>query len=655
MRLIRIGIANLNTTVGAFRSNVDKLIENARRMADDDCTLGCFQEQVIGGYPAEDLVQWRSFVDQQWAALREFARACQGFKAKTTFVVGLTVGHGGNLYNCVAAVAGGSILGIVPKEKLPTYGVFYENRTFTHGWPGMDERVDGHVPFGDLVFEVPWGTFGLEVCEDIWSPDGPMRRRAYSGAELIVNASASPWRSGVTATRKEMISTRAGDNQATVVYVNQVGGDDSLVFDGGAYVNQNGRMLFEGARWTEAYATVDLDLDRTLRLRRENTTWRTDCERFFAAAPRSKKLSYGIGNFPNRDGYRYPTPAHRSFFMPAHAHGRCPVDEYFADMTEAMIMGMDYLVKTKAFRKIGIALSGGKDSVLTLCIARLWAERHFAALPDEERAKAAKDFIHCFSMPTRFNSATTKGISHDVCEELGVTFKELSIEEAFDREVEAAKAMLAEGETLTPITVQNVQARIRGARMWNWANSAGGFWLQTSNMSEKAVGYSTVGGDLMGAFSLIANEPKTVVIEHLRWLCERHGWEAVAKVLATKASAELADGQEDEKDLMPFPVLDACFALFAGEKLEPAEVYRVVRGMWTDEELAEMAPHYKEGMLLAWVERFTKLFVGSIFKWVLTPESVHLGGLDLDRERALQLPVVQSREWLGLEKLSERK
>ncbi|HTM68773.1 MAG TPA: NAD(+) synthase, partial [Candidatus Binatia bacterium] len=609
------------------------------------------QEQVIGGYPAEDLVQWKSFVDQQWAALQRFARASTGFKAKTMFTFGLTVGLGGNLYNAVAAVSNGLIHGIVPKEKLPTYGVFYENRTFTHGYPGMDEKLDGHVPFGDLVFELPFGTFALEVCEDIWSPDGPMRRRAYSGAELIINASASPWRAGVTATRREMLSTRAGDNQATVVYVNQVGGNDSLVFDGGAYVNQNGRMMFEGERWKEAYATAVVDLDRTLRLRRENTTWRTDCERFFASSPRAKVLRYGTGNFPNRDGYRYPAPAHKSFFMPAHVHGACPRDEFFRDMTEAMVMGMDYLVKTKAFRKIGIALSGGKDSVLTLCIARLWAERHFG--PGQEAA--VKDFIHCFSMPTRFNSATTKGISHDVCEELGVTFKELSIEEAFDREVEAAKAMLSEGEMLTPITVQNIQARIRGARMWNWANSAGGFWLQTSNMSEKAVGYSTVGGDLMGAFSLIANEPKTVVIEHLRWLCHEHGWEAVAKVLETKASAELADGQEDEKDLMPFPVLDACFALFAGEKLEPAEVYRVVREMWTDEELAEMAPNYKEGVLRTWVERFTKLFVGSIFKWVLTPESVHLGGLDLDRERALQLPVVQSREWLGLEKLAADK
>ncbi len=654
MRLIKIGLASVNTTVGAFASNTDTVIAFARQIAEQQCTVGCFQEQVIGGYPAEDLVQWRSFVEQQWTQLARFAAATGSFATPTVYALGVTAQDGGHLYNCVAVVANGRILGIVPKEKLPTYGVFYENRTFTHGVPGMARMVNDGVPFGDMIFRFPFGTVAVEVCEDIWSPDGPMRRRCYGGAELVVNASASPWRAGVDATRREMIATRAGDNQATVVYVNQVGGNDSLVFDGGGYVCQNGRMLAAAPRWREGLATQVVDLDRTSRQRRENTTWRTDCEQFMKRGDAVRIVESGIGLAPNRPGFRYPAPANRSFFIPAHDHdAHCPASAYFDDLIEAMIIGLDYFAKTKAFDKIGIALSGGKDSVLTLLVAWLYARRRF-----ENDAQRIKDFIHCFSMPTRFNSDVTRKISRRLCRALWVDFKEIPIEDAFDRETAAAQAMLAPGEALTPITLQNIQARIRGARMWNWANSSRGFWLQTSNMSEKAVGYSTVGGDLMGAFSLIANLPKTAVIELIRHIAEKaeireyHAAmmirEVIDSLLATKASAELAAGQADENDLMPFPVLDACFALFAGEKMAPVEVYKVVSDMWTYDELIAMDMSYKPGTIKAWVKKFVLLFQRNIFKWVLTPEAVHLGALDLDRERALQLPVVQSPEWLDL-------
>jgi len=651
MRLIKIGLANINTTVGAFASNTDRAIGFARQLAGAGSTVGCFQEQVIGGYPAEDLVQWRCFVDDQWKQLERFAAATAGFP--TVFVVGLTVEDASHLYNAAAVVCCGRVAGIVPKEKLPTYGVFYENRTFSRGLPGRVVRMRraGGIPLGDLIFRFPFGVMAIDVCEDIWSPDGPMRRRAYSGAELVVNVSASPWRAGITGTRREMISTRAADSQATVVYVNQVGGNDSLVFDGGGYVNQNGRMFAEAERWREGLTTQVIDLDRTARQRHENTTWRTDAEEYLKSHPTVETVDFPDGPAAGPD-LDYPAPVSKSFFIPEDRPAANPRQEYFRDLIEAMIAGLDYYAKTVRHGPIGIALSGGKDSVLTLIIARLYAERRFAGLPEKKKAAAIRDFIHCFSMPTRFNTAATQNISRDLCCQIGVTFKELSIEEAFGREVRATETML--GPTpLTPVTVQNIQARIRGMRMWNWANSSGAFWLQTSNMSEKAVGYTTIGGDMMGAYSLIANLPKTVIIELLRFIADEYGWPAVRDVLRTKASAELAAGQEDEKDLMPFPVLDACFALFAGEKMEPAEVYRVVRGMFSDEDLKAMEPGYRPGRLKEWVEKFTQLFVRSIFKWVQTPESVHLGGLDLDRERALQLPVVQSSEWLRLEALKK--
>src|SRR5215207_6149621 len=195
------------------------------------------------------------------------------------FVIGVVVAREAHRYNAAAVVHRGRILGVVPKEKLPTYNVFYEARTFSRGRPYLESTLDGGVPFGDFIFRFDWGVLGVEVCEDIWSPDGPMRRRVYSGAEIIANISASPYRLGVSWTRREMIATRSSDNQCVIAYANGVGGQDNLIFDGGGYVCQNGRVLLESPRFAPGWWRQVVDLDRTSRLRAENTTWRDDALR----------------------------------------------------------------------------------------------------------------------------------------------------------------------------------------------------------------------------------------------------------------------------------------------------------------------------------------------------------------------------------------
>jgi NAD+ synthase (glutamine-hydrolysing) len=652
MQNLRIALANLNPTVGAIETNVDRMIEIAREASSEKASLLGFTEQVVSGYPTEDLVQWPGFVAAQWKALRRFAAATGKLPFPTVSTVGLTVTDRGLLYNAVAVVAAGKIAGIVPKEHLPTYDVFYERRVFARGIPGVTSRIED-VPFGDFVFRLPFATLAVEVCEDTWVPDGPMLRRSASGAELVVNVSASPFRGGVVETRRELLATRASDHQVTLVYVNQFGGQDSLVFDGGGYVNQNGRMIFEAERWREGWSSTIVDLDRTRRLRRENTTFRAQAEAYLGSHPPTEAIEVEL------PGYRspaldYPVPPGKSFFVPAPSATASSEVAWYEDLVAAMKTGLaGYFEKTGAFGRLGIALSGGKDSALTLVIAWLYARDRFARAPEKERAGKIRDFIHCFSMPTRFNSEATKAISRNLARELGVSFKEVSIEEAFAREVAAAEAMLGEGENLPPLARQNIQARIRGARMWNWANAARAMWLQTGNMSEKAVGYTTIGGDLMGAYSLLGNLPKTIVVRVLDHLRAKHRIEALDELMKTSASAELQEDQEDERDLMPFAVLDACFALFAGEKLMPRELYLAIRAMWTDEELSRMRSDYRSGMLKEWVKRFCRLFVGSIFKWVQAPQAVHLGALDLDRERALQIPVVQSPEWLEIDSIDE--
>ena len=636
MRLVRIALANVNATVGATRSNVDRAIAAARAAAADGATLVALPEQVIGGYPPEDLVQWRAFVEAQQAELRRFARETAALGCAS--VLGLVMARGPHLYNVAALVHAGRIWGFVPKEKLPLYNVFYEARTLARGAPGLHDTVDG-VPFGDLLFELDLGVVALEVCEDAWSPDGPMRRRSYAGAELVVNVSASPFRVGIAETRREMLATRAADCQVTLAYVNLVGANDGLVFDGGGIVSQNGRTLHDQARFREGVEAVTVDLNRTARLRTENTTWREDQSSFAAHAQLTRRVTVDAPTSftSGRGTLSFPVPPNRSFFLPSEATPLRPRDTFCQELLDALALGVgDYFEKNGCFKTIGVALSGGRDSLLVLAIARRWIDRRWADLPEAGRKAKARDVLRAFFMPSRFSSKETRAAAEQVARDYDAPLTVVAIDDAVERELVAVEKMLQPGEALTVIAKQNVQARVRSERMWTWANSAGGLFLQTSNMSEKAVGYVTIGGDGEGALSVIANVPKTVVNYLLDWLYETTKAEGIRLTLLKPASAELAEDQEDERELMPFAVLDACFALFADEKMAPDEVALALRAVFPDHDAAKIDD---------WAARFVRLFSASIYKWVQAPIGLHVGNLDLERERALQLPVVQRAEW----------
>ncbi|HEX7118850.1 MAG TPA: nitrilase-related carbon-nitrogen hydrolase [Longimicrobiales bacterium] len=637
MRLLKLGLASVDPTVGAVRSNAERVLAMARAMAAEDVAVACFPEQAIGGYPHEDLVQWRAFVAAQREALERIA--AETASLPTVLVIGAVVGVGGHLFNVAAVLHGGRILAFVPKEKLPTYDIFYEARTLSRGGPGLALDAAG-VPLGDFIFGFDFGVLAVEVCEDAWSPDGPMRRRCFSGAELVVNISASPYRVGVVSTRREMLATRSADNQATLVYVNRVGAQDGLIFDGGGAVFQGGRLELDAPRFREGWAACVVDLDRTRRQRVQNTTWRGDWEGF---RDHGRAVPVIRSDAPTADGSRLAWPAPRGgLFLPPSAPPPPPAREtVLDDIFEALALGVaDYYAKTGAFRAIGVALSGGRDSLLTLLVAWRARERlgeaavHDAA-PGAE--PAPRPPLLAFYMPSRFSGADTRAAVHRICADLAVPLTTVPIDEALDRELDAARAMLGGAEP-SPVTVQNIQARVRAARMWSWANSAGGLFLQTGDMSEKAAGYTTIGGDLEGALSVIANVPKTVVVALLERLYARFNFEGIRRTLATEPGPELAEAQLAERELMPFPLLDACLYLYAAERLSPEEVAAA---------LPSLFPDVDPGRLREEAQRFARLFTAAIYKWVQAPLSLHIGSLDLDRERALQLPVVQRNEWGG--------
>jgi len=629
VRLIKIGLASINSTVGAFSANVNQCLAAAREMTEAGTTIGLFPEQAVAGYPAEDLIQWQGFVEHQWTELARFAR--ETATLEPVFVLGVSILHDSLRYNCAAVIARGQIVGLVPKEKLPTYSIYYESRTVSRGLPHLAEIHQG-VPFGDLTFGFDFGVIAVEVCEDLWSPDGPIKRRTYAGAELSLNLSASVFRIGIDDTRRELIATRAADHQCTIAYVNAVGANDGLIFDGGGFVNQNGKLLVEAPRFKRGVAYAVVDLDRTARLRAENTTWRQDREEFAASHPMTARIVVPddhVSTAASRARLTYPVPAHRSFFLPGAPTRRDPRTALFEDILDALALGVgDYFEKTGAFKQIGISLSGGRDSLLTLLIAHRYAANVTNGAPGK--------LLRAFYQPSRYSSAETRKGAETICLDLGVPLDVISIDDAYERELAAVRQFLGPAGTVTELTKQNIQARLRAQRMWNWSNSAGGLFLQTGNMSEKAVGYTTVGGDLMGALAVLANVPKTVVMALLDYLHQKHGYPGIAAVLAKPAGPELAPNQSGEEELMPFPILDACFYLFAGEKLLPEDVSFA---------LVTMFPEHQPAQIAAWVQKFVRLFLQSIFKWVQSPLSLHIGNLDLERERALQLPVVTNSTW----------
>lgn len=318
--------------------------------------------------------------------------------------------------------------------------------------------------------------------------------------------------------------------------------------------------MLETPRFREGFAAAVVDVDRTTRSRREASTWRSDLEAFRRTERIVPAMRIAAAT-ADRSRLAYPAPpAGSTFFLPSAAvPAMSPRDELLDDIFEVLALGVaDYHRKVGVFTSIGVALSGGRDSLLTLLVAwRALGLLHPGLAADALRDEA-RTRLFTFYMPTRFSSEATRGAAARISEELGATFTIVPIEQAFERELEATRATLGEdGAPLTPLTEQNVQARIRGSRMWSWANTSGALFLQTGNMSEKAVGYTTVGGDLEGAFSVIANLPETVVIALLERLERRFGFEGIRMTLATTASPELAASQSSEAELMPFEVLAA--------------------------------------------------------------------------------------------------
>ena len=515
---MRIAMAQINAIVGDLEGNTRRICEGISAAADRGADLVAFPELALPGYPPEDLLLKPDFVAANREALQEVARRTPALLAVVGFVDGVD-----RLYNAAAVLYDGRIAGVYHKHRLPNYGVFDEKRYFH---PGAE------CP----LFGVGTSPLAVTVCEDIWSPGGPPQAAARGGALLLVNINASPYHAGKWRLREEMLRTRARDYAALIAYVNLVGGQDELIFDGmSLVVDQRGEVIARGPQFREDLVFCDVDLDAVRRVRRA------------AALP---------GPLPPEEVI--PTPA-----IPVAGHRRrqaslaptlVPPLEPLEEIYQALLLGTRDYVRKNRFRDVVVGLSGGIDSAL---VATLAAD----ALGPEH--------VHVTFLPSEFSSEQSRRIAQTVSRRLGLTLGEISIDPPFRAFTDVLQSTFA--GRAPDVTEENIQARIRGTLLMALSNKFGWLVLTTGNKSELSVGYATLYGDMAGGFAVIKDVPKTLVYQLARWR-NRRGEVFPEEVLTRAPTAELRPGQTDQDALPPYEILDPILELYVEQDLPPAQI-----------------------------------------------------------------------------------
>jgi NAD+ synthase (glutamine-hydrolysing) len=576
--LLRVALAQINPTVGDIAGNARKIAERTGAARDQGAALVVFPELSLTGYPPEDLLLKTSFLDQAAAALADLAAQTRGIVALVGFPESAD-----DVYNAAAVLADGEVAAIYRKMYLPNYGVFDEQRYFQSGSEAG-------------IFELNGVPIGLTICEDIWEPGPPAMTEALAGAQVIVNLSASPYRAGYGRNRERMLVQRAVDNLAAVVFVNTVGGQDELVFDGHSVaVDQDGRILARCPQFEESLVLCTIDPREVSSARLRDTRHRVNVRRQRRAAPVAEPPVVHLASLEVPGGGETVGGSTAALL------------DAEAEIYAALRTGLRDYVDKNGFERVVLALSGGIDSALVALVAT-------DALGPER--------VTCVSMPSPYSSEGTRTDARNIAEALGVDFLEIPIEEAMKAYDEMLATTFAGHEP--DITEENVQARIRGNVVMALSNKFGWLVLTTGNKSELSVGYATLYGDMAGGFAVIKDVFKGWVYRLVRWRNEQEGRELVpASVLERPPSAELRYEQRDQDSLPPYEVLDAILGGYVEEDLDAVELVR--RGLPREE-----------------VERVIRMVDRAEYKRRQAPPGIKISTKAFGRDR--RLPITNRHE-----------
>lgn len=520
MRTLRLGMGQINPTVGDLEGNTRKIIRYIHDAREMDVDLLTFPELALPGYPPEDLLLMPRFVNANLEYLQKVISAAEAI----TVLVGF-VDRKDDIYNAAALIHDGKLKAVYHKIHLPNYGVFDERRYFQTGREF-------------LVFSLRGVAVGVNICEDIWYPGNPTRAQAlYGGAEIMVNLSSSPYHAGKGSFRERMLATRASDNLVIVAFNNLVGGQDELVFDGESLVfDQSGSLLHRGKKFQEELIVVDLDVEGVFRKRLHDPR-----RRLGKLEERTASELLHAVHLPEMRRTRK-----RRAKITQTSHEPLPL---LQEIYEALVLGTRDYIRKNGFKKVVIGLSGGIDSSLVATIAM--------------DALGPSNVIGVF-MPSAYTSNESREDAKKLSENLGITLITVPITEAFK-----AYRQILDSEfsgKKVDVTEENLQARIRGNILMALSNKFGWLVLTTGNKSETSMGYCTLYGDMAGGFAVIKDVPKTQVYELAQYRNGRgKGLIIPKRVMQKEPSAELRPRQKDTDSLPPYPILDPILQAYVEE------------------------------------------------------------------------------------------
>ncbi len=517
---MRIALAQVNPTVGDLAGNSRLVIEWIDRARQAGADIVCFPELVITGYPPEDLVLKPSFVRDNLAQLDHIAQATRGIAAVVGFV-----DQDGDIFNAAAFLCDGEIKAVYHKVFLPNYGVFDEKRYFQPGH---------RSPMVDLKGL----RIGLSVCEDCWFPSGPMAWQAHHGARLLININGSPYHYGKRAPREAMVGGRAADYGAFVAWVNTVGGQDELVFDGNSVVfDPTGTAVGHAESLVEDLLVTDIDTDRPVHLFPEKLRYE---------AEGAARLELEVTEVPVELPPAGPKPPNKN--------RRSEPLEDAAEIYAAVVLGTHDYMHKQGFQKVVIGMSGGIDSALTAAIAC--------------DALGAQNVIGV-RMPSRHTSAESLEDAAMVAEDLGMQLMDFSIEPPHNGFEEILNPVFK--GTTPGVAEENVQPRIRSTILHALSNKFGYIVLSTGNKSELATGYGTLYGDIAGVYAVLKDITKSTVYELCRYR-NTLGPAIPDRVMTKAPSAELKPNQKDTDSLPPYDELDPILKGYIEDDLSPEEL-----------------------------------------------------------------------------------
>lgn len=647
MKFIKVAAAVVNQIPLDWDNNVKNILESIETAREQNVTLLCLPEMCVTGYGCEDAFHAPHVYEMAWKIIDEEIRP----KTEGMVIsVGLPIRYTNGFYNTVCLIADQKVIGFVAKQHLAGGGLHYEPRWFK-AWPA---DTVSHVefgaesyPLGDIYFDCNGIKIGFEICEEAWVAQRPGSDLSFKGVDIILNPSASHFAFEKLETRKRFVVEGSRAFGVTYIYSNLLGNEAGrAVYDGGAMIATSGKMIAQGSRFSfhnveVTSALIDIESSRV-------NLARTVSHRPIIENERHDRIVVDF-TFPEINPEANP-----KITLPAWEQSASIKEEEFSRAVALSLF--DYMRKSFS-RGFIVSLSGGADSAAVSCLSALAIYFPFQQLGIEklkeklsyfsqlQDAKNVGEMVNrtltCAYQSTKNSGNITRDAARTVAESLNAVFYELDVENIVNSYTNLIEDAI--GRKLTweqdDITLQNIQARTRAPSIWMFANINNALLLSTSNRSEAAVGYATMDGDTAGGLSPVAGIDKAFLREWLRWM-EKEGPEelaampALSKINSQQPTAELRpseEGQTDEKDLMPYILLDAIERVAIRDKKSPLDAYRLMRTKF---------PQYEAKQLYLWVERFFKLWCRNQWKRERYAPSFHVDDESLDPKTWCRFPIL---------------